>query len=112
MALRRQLVASPCQLSPSSSAVLNTAQQIGAALGVAVLSTIGTTTSDTRLPDAMLALQQAHASDNGGVVAAAREALTYGYTSGFLAGAVLLILAALIVGAAVNTRRTQTAAAH
>jgi hypothetical protein len=59
-----------------------------------------------------VALQQALGSENGGIVAAAREALTYGYTSGFLAGAALLIFAALIVGAAVNTRRMQTAAAH
>jgi EmrB/QacA subfamily drug resistance transporter len=95
-----------------ASAVLNTAQQIGAALGVALLSTVATTTSDTRLPDATVALQQALGSENGGIVAAAREALTYGYTSGFLAGAALLIFAALIVGAAVNTRRMQTAAAH
>jgi predicted MFS family arabinose efflux permease len=95
-----------------ASAVLNTAQQIGAALGVALLSTVATTTSDTRLPDATVALQQALAAENGGVVAAAREALTHGYTSGFLAGTALLILAAVIVGAAVNTRRTQTAAAH
>ena len=58
-----------------ASAVLNTAQQIGAAMGVALLSTVATTTSDTRLPDATVALQQALASENRGIVVAAREAL-------------------------------------
>ena len=43
---------------------------------------------------------------------AARDALTQGYTAGFLAGAAMLLVAALIVGAAVNTRRTQSAAAR
>ena len=40
----------------------------------------------------------------------AGEALTYGYTTAFLAGAGLLLAAAVIVIAAVNTRRTQGAA--
>ena len=95
-----------------ASAILNTAQQIGAALGVAVLSTVATTASDGRLPQAARALQQALTGGDTGTVAAARDALTHGYTSGFLAGAALLALAALIVAAAVTTRRTQTTAAH
>jgi hypothetical protein len=70
-----------------ASAVLNTAQQIGAALGVAVLSTIATTASDEWLPHATLSLQRAIAANDGGAVAAARDALTHGYTTGFLAGA-------------------------
>jgi hypothetical protein len=95
-----------------ASAIVNTAQQIGAALGVAVLSTVATTTSDGQLPNAARALQHSLASRAEGAVAVARDALTLGYAAGFLAGAVMLLVAALIVGAAVNTRRTQTVVAH
>ena len=95
-----------------ASAILNTAQQLGAALGVVVLSTVATTASAGRLPQATRALQQALTGGDTGGVAAARDALTHGYTSGFLAGAALLTLATLIVAAAVTTRRTQTTAAH
>jgi EmrB/QacA subfamily drug resistance transporter len=90
-----------------ASAILNTAQQIGAALGVAVLSTVATVASDRRLPDAATALHQALTGGDAGAVNAARAALTHGYTTGFLAGAALLVVAAAIVAVAVNTRRTQ-----
>lgn len=46
-----------------------------------------------------------------GVVARAGEALTYGYTTAFLVGAGMLLVAAVAVLAAVNTKRTQGAAA-
>jgi hypothetical protein len=42
-------------------------------------------------------------------VAAARQALTHGYTRGFLTGARLLVLAAAIVFATVSSRCTQGA---
>ena len=88
-----------------ASAILNTTQQIGAALGVAVLSTVATTASDGRLPQATRVLQQALTGGDAGTVEAARDALTHGYTGGFLAGAALLTLAALISAVAVTTRR-------
>lgn len=44
-------------------------------------------------------------------MATTSEALTHGYTTAFLAGAGMLVIAALIVAAAVNTKQTQRAAA-
>jgi EmrB/QacA subfamily drug resistance transporter len=65
-----------------ASAILNTAQQIGAALGIAVLSTISAaTTGSQTIP----------------------TALTDGYTTAYLWAAGLLVLAALIAVIAVNS---------
>jgi hypothetical protein len=91
----------------AASALLNTAQQIGAALGVAVLATISTSAAHRRLPEAALALQEGLASRDSGAVATASEALAQGYTTAFLAGAGMLLVAALIAAAAVTTTRTQ-----
>ncbi len=49
-------------------------------------------------------------TNHPGIVARAGEALTYGYTTAFLAGAGMLLAAAVIVIVAVNTKRTQGAA--
>jgi hypothetical protein len=94
-----------------ASALLNTAQQIGAALGLAVLATISTSAANERLPDAARVLQEGLASNDAGVVATASAALSHGYTMGFFAGAGMLLIAAVVVIAAVTTRRTQGAAA-
>jgi hypothetical protein len=92
-----------------ASALLNTAQQIGAALGVAALSTVSTSAADGRMPGAARALLEGLAAGDRGAVATASEALTHGYTTGFLAGAGMLLAAAVVAIAAVNTRRTQNA---
>jgi hypothetical protein len=90
--------------------LLNTAQQIGAALGVAVLATVSTSAANGRLPEAASTLQEGLVAGDRGAVAAASEALSHGYTTGFLAGAVMLVVAAVVALVAVNTRRTQNAA--
>lgn len=92
-----------------ASAMLNTAQQIGAALGVAVLATIATSAADERLPEAGLVLQQGIMSADGALVRQAGEALTQGYASAFRAGAALLVVAAAVALAAVSTKRKQLA---
>jgi predicted MFS family arabinose efflux permease len=92
-----------------ASALVNMAQQIGAALGLAVLTTVSTTAAGAQLPDATRVLQQGLADADTGVIARAGEALAHGYTSGFLAGAVLLLTAAVLVALAVTTRGTQRA---
>ncbi len=94
-----------------ASALINTAQQIGAALGVAVLATVSTSAANGRLPQAAKILQEGLTGNNEGVVARAGEALAYGYTTAFLAGAGMLLIAAVVVITAVNTRRTQGATA-
>jgi predicted MFS family arabinose efflux permease len=90
-----------------ASALVNMAQQIGAALGLAVLTTVSTTAADEQLPGAARALQQGLADDDAGAVATASQALAQGYTTGFLAGAGLLLAAAALVAATVTTRSTQ-----
>ena len=94
-----------------ASALLNTAQQIGAALGVSVLATVSTTAANGRLPEAASTLQEGLVAGDRGAVAAASEALSHGYTAGFLAGAGMLLVAAVVAIAAVNTRQTQNVAA-
>jgi hypothetical protein len=94
-----------------ASALLNTAQQIGAALGVTVLATVSTSAANGRLPEASRTLQEGLAAGDRGAVAAASEALSHGYTTGFLAGAGMLLVAAVVAIAAVNTRQTQNVAA-
>jgi hypothetical protein len=93
-----------------ASALVNTAQQIGAALGLAVLTTVSTTAAAGQLPEATRVLQQGQSGGDVDVVARAGEALAHGYTSGFLAGAGLLLAAAVLVALTVTTRGTQRAA--
>ena len=90
-----------------ASALLNTAQQIGAVLGLAVMATVSTTAADQRLPDAARVAEQATAVGDGPLVAAAGDALTHGYTTAFLVGAGLLLVAAVVITATVTTIRTQ-----
>ncbi len=94
-----------------ASALVNMAQQVGAALGLAVLTTISISAANGRLPGAATALQEGLAGSDAGAVARAGEALTHGYTTAFLAGAAMLLVAAAIATLAVNTRRPQNAAA-
>jgi EmrB/QacA subfamily drug resistance transporter len=85
-----------------ASALLNTAQQVGAALGLAVLTTVSTSAAATTLPDASQALYRAVAADDRPLVERAGEALAHGYGTGFLVAACLLVLAATVTGFAVT----------
>ena len=95
-----------------ASALVNMAQQVGAALGLAVFTTISIAAANGRLPGAAAALQAGIAANDTGAVARASDALARGYTTAFLAGAGMLLLAAIVVIAAINTRRTQGAEGH
>src|SRR5688572_27301084 len=93
-----------------ASALVNMAQQIGAALGLAILTTVSITAASSQIAGASGAFGHAPAGDIPGVLTV--EALTHGYTSAFLAGSGLLVLAGAIVFSAVNTRRTQNSPAE
>ncbi|GAA0970467.1 MFS transporter [Actinocorallia libanotica] len=88
-----------------ASALLNTTQQIGGALGLAVLSTISTTAANDLLPHASERFFQAAATSDLPLLAKAAEALTHGYTTAFLVAAALFIAAFAVVLSAVNTPR-------
>lgn len=94
-----------------ASALVNMAQQVGAALGLAVFTTISVSAASVRLPAAAKVLQEGLAGNDAGMVAKASEALTRGYTTAFAAGAGMLVIAAVLAAAAVDTTRTQRAPA-
>jgi predicted MFS family arabinose efflux permease len=85
-----------------ASALVNTAQQVGAALGLALFTTISIAAANTRTPGAAI---QGHDA-----LASSADALAYGYATAFFAGAAMLVAAAVTVIAAVNTKRTHAAA--
>ena len=88
-----------------ASSVVNMAQQICAAMGIAAATAISTSVSDALVPNAALALHEA--GTNPAAAARAAEALAAGYSSAFVAGCALLLVADGIVGWAVNTREVQ-----
>ena len=91
-----------------ASALLNTAQQVGGALGLAVLSTISTSAANAKLPAAAQALYQGMATKDAALVARAGSALTHGYTVAFIAAAAMF-LAGLLVTACANNATKQHA---
>ena len=88
-----------------ASAMLNTAQQVGGAMGLAILSTIATSASDHRLPDAAVALYRGLASHNANLIQAASSALTNGYTTAFLVAGAFFVTGSIITVLAINTTR-------
>jgi predicted MFS family arabinose efflux permease len=92
-----------------ASAILNTAQQIGAALGVSVLATIASGVSSRMLVDAGRVLSTATATRDLAAVQRASTALTSGFNTAFVAAAGMMLLAMGIVLAIVRTKRTQRA---
>ena len=86
-----------------ASALLNTAQQVGG--GLAILSTIATSASNHRLPDAAATLYRGFATHNANVIQAARSALTHGYTTAFLVAGAFFLAGLTITVLAINTAR-------
>ena len=88
-----------------ASALLNTAQQVGGALGLAILSMIVTSASNRRLPDAAATLYRGFATHNANVIQAARSALAHGYTTAFLVAGAFFLAGLTITVLAINTAR-------
>jgi NADH:ubiquinone oxidoreductase subunit 6 (subunit J) len=82
------------------------AQQIGAAFGLAVFTTVAVAAANRRAPGATAALQEGTMNDSRSL-AWIVDALTHGYTTAFFSGAALLLIAAVIVIVMITTRRTQ-----
>lgn len=77
-----------------ASGLINTCQQIGGAVGLAVLAAIATTATTSQLPRI-----------------ARPEALTHGYTAGILAGGGLYLTAVLVAALTLDRRADQQQAA-
>ncbi|MFI1028511.1 DHA2 family efflux MFS transporter permease subunit [Streptomyces sp. NPDC020951] len=85
-----------------ASALLNTAQQIGGALGLAVLSTISTSAADDKLPEAASSLYRGLATKDLALVARAGDAVTHGYTMAFVAAGAMFLAGLAVTAFAVN----------
>ncbi|MER5660280.1 MFS transporter [Streptomyces mirabilis] len=90
-----------------ASALLNTAQQIGGALGLAILSTISTSAADDKLPEAAGSLYRGLATKDFALVAKAGDAVTHGYTMAFVAAAAMFVAGLLVTAFAINAGRQQ-----
>ncbi|WP_329546952.1 DHA2 family efflux MFS transporter permease subunit [Streptomyces sp. NBC_01356] len=92
-----------------ASALLNTAQQIGGALGLAVLSTISTSAANAKLPEAATALYRGLATKDFTLAARAGEAVTHGYTLAFVAAAGMFLAGLAVTAFAVTAGKQQHA---
>lgn len=86
-----------------ASALLNSGELIGGALGLAVLATVATTASDNRLPHAVASFYRGLATHNLSLVHQAADAMTHGYTIALGAAALTLIAAGLVALALINS---------
>ncbi len=75
-----------------ASALINMSQQLGAALGLALFTTISVSVTG-----------------DSGAMANTADAITKGYTAAFGVGAGMLLLAAFVMALTVNTKQTQQA---
>jgi hypothetical protein len=94
------------QESGIASALLNASQQIGVAFGLAILSTVAVTTTDSSLPDALEHLHEGRAAADEAMLASASEALVLGYGAARV-GAVAIAIAAVIAGLPISAKRGQ-----
>jgi EmrB/QacA subfamily drug resistance transporter len=96
----------PSHESGIASALLNASQQIGVAFGLAILSTIAVSATDSRHPGALMQLYQGRLAGDQAMVAIASDALIQGYNAALAAGAVAIAIAAVIAGVLISGRRT------
>jgi len=78
-----------------ASALLNTSQQVGGALGLAVLSTIAGSIANSRLPDAAATLYRGLSMHDAASVHAASAALTEGFSASFMVAVGLFVAGSL-----------------
>ncbi|BBY55482.1 MFS transporter [Mycolicibacillus koreensis] len=85
-----------------ASALLNTAQQIGGALGLAALSTVAVSAANREVPDATASLYRGYATGDVTLIRAAAEAITHGYAVAFTV-TVAIFVVGMLVAAAIRT---------
>ena len=103
--------------SGTGSAALNTTQQIGGAIGLAALTTVFTSGFKDKAAELTATLHQqvqsgavdpAHAKQAGQSIAL--QAQTFGSTQGFMVGAGLILVGAVLVFLGLNVRHEDLAA--
>ena len=95
-----------------ASALLNTSQQIGVALGLAILSTIAVSTTEGVLPDALSILSEAKVAQDNTLLEAASDALVSGYSSGLTVGAIMLFIGAIVSFSLIKGKTTKAQKFH
>ena len=90
-----------------ASALFNASQQIGVALGLAILSSISVSVTASRMPEAFASLYRGREVGDAELVQSAGDALIQGYGLGLAASGVALGIAAIIVAVLVNARKGQ-----
>jgi EmrB/QacA subfamily drug resistance transporter len=97
----------PAQETGIASALLNASQQIGVALGLAVLSSVSVVATARQQPDALGTLYKARNTAQADAVQHASDALISGYSVGLFVGALAIILAAAIAAILINHSKPQ-----
>jgi EmrB/QacA subfamily drug resistance transporter len=99
-----------------ASALLNTVQQVGGSLGLAMLATIAATATNNRFPGVgrLIEQRQQQPTPTGppspeqlAILERVQDALTHGYTRAFLIGAVMMIAALAITAALINAPKQE-----
>lgn len=102
----------PVQESGIASALFNASQQIGVALGLALLSTVAVTTTAKKLPNALPELYRGRAIGDVGLVQSASEALIEGYGLALGVSATALAIAAILVAIFVSAKKADLQATN
>lgn len=84
------------------SAMLNVTQQVGGAVAIAVLTTVYSTSRDSKMDDQIAKLGEKARFD----VESVKLALTEGYTAGFVVATILLGVAAIIAVAVLRVGKS------
>lgn len=87
----------PSREAGIASAVIGTVQQIGGAVGLAVLAAISTAAQDERLPAAARELARARTEGDRDTVVRALDAMVHGYGAAYTASLLLLVIAGFVV---------------
>lgn len=98
------------QNSGIASALLNTAQQVGGALGLAILSAVATTASDRQLPDAASSLYRGFAMRDPALIHAASAALTHGYSTALKVAAGFFLVGLIVTAFAITAEPSKSSA--
>ncbi len=92
------------QDSGIASALLNASQQIGVALGLAVLSSVAVALTQRQLPEAMEVLRKGRVAADEALVASASNALVQGYGAALATGSFAILVAGVIAALCISAK--------